>query len=285
MGFSLNLDHLPKVLAFLLLASGLALPSGAGAGESIAGVCPDGSAFVVHQKQDIPCKRAKLVEPGSIPPLRPELLPRPYPWMVDQEARNPNNPYNMIDAAEAIRAARSGEAPEGKAEPPEQAQSAPAPIPQAPTRASVPGLPREELEALVQLIELRQEVAPAVLRAEDALGRGRLEIQFAYSRALELQILQWLGRTPEEARVAIFSIRAIEEGDFDGNLFFLQDSRGFRPDVALPEELGFFVGGLGHQEPGRILLGYVVLPASFAPERPMELFWNDRHIESTLAPQ
>ena len=278
MGFTLNLDRALRLLAGVLLGA-LATPVSAAAGESIAGVCPDGSVFVVQQRSAIPCTRAKLVEPGSIPPLRPELLPRPYPWMVDQEARNPNNPYNLIDAAEAVRAARSGEAPEPAAEP--TTRTVPAPTP---AEGPTPVLPMEELEALVELIELRQESAPALLRAEDALGRGRLEIQFAYSRALEQQLLPWLGRTQQEARVIIFSVRAIKEGEFHGNLFFLQDARGFRPDVSLREEIGFFVGDFGHQEPGRILLGYAVLPGSFAPERPMSFHWNGRHIESTLSP-
>ncbi len=277
MGFTLNLNSALRVL-FSALLGALAIPLSAPASESIAGVCPDGSVFVVHQRSAIPCTRAKLVEPGSIPPLRPELLPRPYPWMVDQEARNPNNPYNLIDAAEAVRRARSGEAPRAAAEP--TVRTAPAPTP---AEGSTPVLPMEELEALVELIELRQAAAPAVLRAEDALGRGRLEIQFAYSRALEQQLLPWLGRTQQEARVIIFSVRAIEQVEFHGNLFFLQDARGFRPDVSLREEIGFFVGDFGHQEPGRILLGYAVLPGSFAPERPMSFYWHDRHVESTLS--
>ena len=37
-------------------------------------------------------------------------------------------------------------------------------------------------------------------------------------------------------------------------------------------------------ESGAHRLGYVVLPGGFRPERPMELWWNDRRIEATLNP-
>ena len=279
MGFAGDLDRYRKGKGTLLALLVLGLPS-ASSGGSIAGVCPDGSAFIVHQKAQIPCLRAKLVEPSALPPLRPEYLPKPYPWMVDQKARNPNNPYNLIDAAEAIRAARSGEAPKPS---PEGAPSTEAAPPGPRPAATGPALPPEELEALVELIELRQEEAPALLRAEDALGRGRIEVRFAYSRAFEGRVLEWLARGAGEARVLIFSVRAIEGAEFHGNLFFLQAARGFRPDPSAPDELGFLVGRLGPLEPGRFLVGYVVLPASFDPAQPMELWWNDRRIESRLA--
>ena len=87
-----------------------ALGGGMAHAAGIAGVCPDGSAFIVQSRADVPCPRAKLVPPDELPPLRPELLPHPYTWHVDQEARDPHNPYNLIDAAQKIRTLRAGEA-------------------------------------------------------------------------------------------------------------------------------------------------------------------------------
>ncbi len=59
-----------------LLAALLWSPSAVLAG-SVAGMCPDGSAFIVGRKADAPCVRARFVEdPSQLPPLRPELLPR-----------------------------------------------------------------------------------------------------------------------------------------------------------------------------------------------------------------
>ncbi len=83
--------------------------SGAAA-EGLTGVCPDGSMFIVQQRASVPCKNARFVDdPSKTPPIRPELLPHPYTWQVDQEARNPNNPYQLLEAAEKIRAARRGQ--------------------------------------------------------------------------------------------------------------------------------------------------------------------------------
>ena len=259
-------------LGFLLLA----LPSPPLAASSIAGVCPDGSVFIVSKKADIPCRRARLVEPSEIPPLRPELLPRPYPWMVDQEARNPNNPYNLLEAAEAVRALhghKGSSIPDSTAEAP------------APSHAVVPlRLPAEEVEALIELVDLRQSIIPATLRAEDALGRGRLEVQFAYSRAFETHALEWLDSDPAQGSVVLFAVRALETGEFYPSFFFLQHSEGFRPDPGKAREVGFLIGSPGPLEPGAIRVGYVVLPGRFRPSEPMELWWNDRRVEATLEP-
>ena len=70
----------------------LAAPLAAGA-ATLSGVCPDGSFFVVQSRDAVPCSQPHFVDdPSELPPLRPHLLPRPYTWYVDQEARNPNNP-------------------------------------------------------------------------------------------------------------------------------------------------------------------------------------------------
>jgi hypothetical protein len=282
-----------------LLFVALVLPRAAHGDPSIAGICPDGSVFVVHSPRDIPCSRAKLVEPSSIPPLRPELLPQPYPWLVDQQARNPNNPYNLLEAAEKIRSARTsaesagateGAAPESTA-PPRAAHSAPpsrasSSVPPEPQRtgAAAPVLIPEEIEALVELVELRQQLAPARLRAEDALGNGRMEVSFAYSRALEERVLSWLGEGRGGGRVILFAVRALEAGEFHPSFFFLQQAQGFRPDPEMVEQVGLLLGDPGPLDTGATRLGYVVLPGRFMLEQPLELWWNDRRVEATLEP-
>lgn len=274
----------PVPLLLLLLLA----PVPARAGGSIAGVCPDGSIFIVQHARDVPCTRAKIVEPSSIPPLRPELLPRPYPWLVDQESRNPNNPYNMLDTAEKIRAARersssavegatAGEPSTAHAPPPKVARATPPP-------RRGPALSGEDLGSLLEIVGLRQELAPALLTAEDAMGNGRLEVRFAYSRTLEGRILSWLGRDRGHGTVLLFAVQAVQPGEFHPNFFFLQESRGFRPDPEIPEEVDLLLGEPGPLEVGATRLGYVVLPARFSPEQPMELWWNDRRVDATLDP-
>ena len=57
-----------------------ALLAAAPASAAISGVCPDGSIFIVQSADAIPCRGAKRVDPQDLPPLQPELLPRPYGW-------------------------------------------------------------------------------------------------------------------------------------------------------------------------------------------------------------
>src|SRR4029453_2475741 len=89
----------------------LALPSAA---LALTGICPDGSVFIVQHEPQVPCKAAKEVEPGEVPPLRPQYLPNPYTWHVYNEVQDPNNPYNLIDSVRDIRALHGpGAAPGG----------------------------------------------------------------------------------------------------------------------------------------------------------------------------
>ena len=94
------------------------------ADSTLSGVCPDGSFFVVQSRSSVPCANPHFADAEDLPPMRPHLLPRPYTWYVDQEARNPNNPYNLVEAAEKIRAARLGPKPGSEA-----AQTAAEPAP------------------------------------------------------------------------------------------------------------------------------------------------------------
>jgi hypothetical protein len=266
----------------------------AAADSTLSGVCPDGSIFVVQSRGSVPCSNPRFVDSADLPPLRPHLLPRPYTWYVDQEARNPNNPYNLVDAAEKIRAARLGSKPESESDraaqaPPLSAPERnaavrpPTPEPPVPTPA-VLQLPDDELRDLVRLIGLRQADSPAQLEIADARGDERMRIQLAYSAAFEAYALATLGRDPAANHVIVFASLAESDTQFQPNFFVVQNGRTFRPDPTSPSELGFLLGEAGKLPAGELAVGYLVVPASFDPQAAIELFWNDRSIETVLAP-
>jgi hypothetical protein len=266
----------------------------AAADSTLSGVCPDGSIFVVQSRGSVPCSNPRFVDSADLPPLRPHLLPRPYTWYVDQEARNPNNPYNLVDAAEKIRAARLGSKPESESDraaqaPPLSAPERnaalrpPTPEPPVPTPA-VLQLPDDELRDLVRLIGLRQADSPAQLEIADARGDERMRIQLAYSAAFEAYALSTLGRDPAANHVIVFASLAESDTQFQPNFFVVQNGRTFRPDPTSPSELGFLLGEAGKLPAGELAVGYLVVPASFDPQAAIELFWNDRSIETVLAP-
>ena len=84
-----------------LVALSAALLLAAPAAAAISGVCPDGSIFIVQSADAIPCREAKRVDPSDLPPLQPELLPRPYGWERFNRRADPNNPYNLVDTGAA----------------------------------------------------------------------------------------------------------------------------------------------------------------------------------------
>lgn len=272
----------------VLLVSGLA------AAESIVGVCPDGSIFIVQRPQDVPCAEAKRVEPGEVPPIRPLYLPRPYAWEVFQAKENPNNPYNLVDKARAVR--QSGLAPEAAPAPrPEARQAQPAPLPRV---ASAP-LPRparpeprrldlalseKETRDLALIVELSQERAPATLSRQE--GEGELVLRLAHSRAFEARL-----RAAAAAAglllagpVLLFSAEAAAPARFHANLTFAQSHTAFHPEREDPAQFGLMEGGLGELASGDRVLGYVVLPAEVDPSQPLDIYWNDRRLVTTLRP-
>ncbi|MEX2207287.1 MAG: hypothetical protein WEF50_13750 [Myxococcota bacterium] len=282
-------------LPSLCVAGFLALAAWPAAADStLSGVCPDGSFFVVQSRSSVPCANPRFADAADLPPLRPHLLPRPYTWYVDQETRNPNNPYNLVEAAEKIRAARLGPKPGS-----ESAQTAPEPPParnatvsKLPTTPEppAPGAPLiqladDELRDLVRLIGLRQSDSPAQLAVADARGDARLRIQLAYSAAFESFALATLGRDPAANHVIVFASLAESDTEFQPNFFAVQGGRTFRPDPTSPSELGFLLGEPGKLPAGELAVGYLVVPSTFDPHAAMELFWNDRSIETVLAPE
>jgi hypothetical protein len=283
----------PRRLAASLAAiAGLTAASARG-DSSISGVCPDGSYFIVQSRSAIPCADAHLADPADLPPVRPYLLPKPYTWYVDQEARNPNNPYNLIETARKIREARAGVTHDGAtggapaARPgPTSGAKIPAPVARAESAAPAPlvSLADDELRDLVRLIALRQEAAPALFDVDDVHGTQSLRIELAYSASFESFALSRLGRDATANRVLVWSAQAVRDAEFHPNFFVVQSGRTFRPDPQNPAELAFLLGAAGTLPAGEMVVGYLVIPASFDPADSLELFWNDRSVEAVLAP-
>jgi hypothetical protein len=278
-----------------VLAALLASASGA-AHASITGVCPDGSIFVVQSAEAIPCAQAKRVEPGELPPLKPELLPRPFAWQVYQQQQDPNNPYNLVDAARAVREARApapGELPTPDAAAPrvQAARTRPeaaAPRPVAPASDPGPpdlGLSEQETRDLALIVELSQQRAPAGLdRASD--GGAVVSLRVAPSAAFEARLREaWAGRGRSLAGpVLLFSVRAAGPGSFHPNFTFVQGHQAFHPDPEEPTQLGLLRGQAGEIGPESEVLGYVVLPAQVELAQPLDIYWDDRQITATLRP-
>lgn len=267
---------------------GLALVATPARGESIAGVCPDGSAFIVQERQSAPCPNARFVHPSDLPPLRPEMLPKPYMWYVDQQQRDINNPYYLVEQANRMRALRAQQAQaelDGSAGTPRRADgTAPAPAPALALAASQLELDERELGDMVKLIALRQSMAPATLDVKDAAGHDHLHIRFAHSDSFEARVLEAIGSDPSEQRVLAFYARATDDAEFHPNFLVVQDGRTFRPDKANPEEVALLVGDAGTIQAGLLVMGYFVIPADFRPDRPLEIYWNDRSLVTTLRP-
>ena len=264
----------------------------------ISGVCPDGSIYIVQRAEQIPCSSSKQVEPGELPPLRGEYLPRPYGWELHQRRQDQNNPYNLVDLAPSVRHSDGGraratdrEAPEaGRAEAPQQAApretaradagaAGRASAPQAGRVAVSEAFAAEELGDLLQIVELSQASAPARFAPE---SEG-VAIDLARSPAFE-EALAERGASPR-GPVVLFAARAERAAaSFRGQLTFVQGHRAYYPDAADPSQLGVLSGALGELRPGEALLGYVVLPSDYDPSQEMEIFWHDRQLHATLSP-
>jgi len=276
------------VRALLLVAALSIAGAPARAGDTITGVCPDGSVFIVKRSADIPCRDARQVEPQEVPPLKPQYLPRPYAWDVFQKQQDPNNPYNLVEAARRVRegaappdagapvAPGGGPAPPTAAAPPPVTAAVPpqAAAPQPPPEASA--FSEQEIRDLFLIVELSQPRAPARFAPEPGLGVG---LQLAHSPAFEARLA---GRPAGAGPVVLFSALAEEPGAFHANLTFVQGHQAFQPDAKDSAQLGVLHGALGPLGPEEAVLGYVVLPGSMDPARPMDIYWNDRLIQATL---
>jgi hypothetical protein len=291
-----------RVRSLFGLVAGLAglMPSAPLRAESITGVCPDGSIFIVQSPADVPCREAKRVEPHQVPPLHPEFLPRPYAWDVFKRGADANNPYNLVGTAtqqapQAPQAAaappRTGGAPEAGATAPPRAET-PAPTPVSVASAEPPravtqvSLSPSEVAQLAAIIEAWQAHAPATLvRAGKSEPQGML-LRVARSAALEGRVAEALTRQGLGAHgpVLAFEAKAVEPGDFYATLTFVQGHIAFHPDPGDPLQFGMLSGAQGPLGAGQTALGYVVLPARVDLAQPLDIYWDDRRISATLQP-
>jgi len=279
--------------AALLLLLG---PASAGA-ASITGVCPDGSIFIVQDRARIPCAAAKEVAPEDVPPLRPEYLPRPYTWQVYRENANPNNPYNLIDAARRVRALRGDAAAGGgnvAAAPPLPGFGGTEPEAAGTTELRSPGfapaarapielaLSPDEVRDLFLIVELQQQSAPGRFLKENALGEVAMEISLAWSAAFEARLR---AKLPEAAGpVLLFTVLAHREDAFHPNFTFVQGHESYRPYLEEPDQMGLLEGRPGELPAEGVVLGYVVLPEQMDLGETLDVYWNDRRIETLLRP-
>jgi len=277
-------------LCSLALAAVVLAPLRAAADTSLSGVCPDGSFFIVQSRSEIPCANPRIADPSELPPVRPYLLPKPYTWYVDQEARNPNNPYNLLETAQKIRDARAGipssaEAPRLPPAPTAlRTPPPPAPTPEPPAPSTPVALGDSDLRDLVRLVALRQQQAPATLEIANVHGQKTLRIEVAFSSAFESFALSALSRRPGESHVLVWTVQAERDEDFRPNFFVVQGGRTFRPDPEKASEIGFLLGAPGTLPGGQMAVGYLVMPPSFDPAASLEVFWNDRSVAAVLAP-
>jgi hypothetical protein len=289
----------PRWRRRLRLGAALVLAAAAAqASNTITGVCPDGSIFIVKRAADVPCRDARRVEPQDVPPIKPEFLPRPYAWQLFQQQQDPNNPYNLVEAARRVReAGEAGESPpEAQAAPPAQPpqsaapSEAPAPQQMAMVRTEPPlrepegfGFSEEEIQDLFLIVELAQRRAPATFTPE--VGR-EVVVRVAQSNAFGTRFreLRTQRGKPATGPVVLFSAVAQTATRFHANLTFVQGHMAYQPDTGNQEQFGLLYGRLGELQPQEAVLGYVVLPAGLDPSQPMDIYWNDRRLTATLGP-
>lgn len=280
-------------LAAALVSSAL-LTSEAGA---ISGVCPDGSIYIVQRSASIPCRDSKQVEPGDIPPIKPEFLPRPYGWEVFNRETDPNNPYNLVETAPLAPLAPPPEAPrEAKPQPaPPEPERSPQVAPTVDTLARAApqrapqglelGLSANDLQNLLAIIEISQDRAPATFVQRDDDGPRGVMLQLAHSEVFSSRVANALSRRSAPTGLAVaFHAQASESGSFFGNLTFVQGHMAFHPDESDPAQFGLLMGQLGRLAPGDAVLGYAVLPTSLDLTRPVDVYWDDQLFTARLSP-
>jgi len=291
--------------AALVAAALCAVPALA---RTLTGVCPDGSIFIVQRAASIPCSGAKLVEPHEVPPLNPELLPRPYGWERFNWETDPNNPYNVVDSVRPGSALSPSGAlppsPEGamqnlrnlvnQAPSTRGGSPLPPPTPVIPPVSAAPpraqglrlGLSDADVQDLAAIVGFMQEHAPAAVVRRDAVGAALLVVRVAGSAAFDARARAALRQHGALAvgPVVLFDAVATAPGPFYGNFTFVQGHAAFHPDTSNPTQFGLLAGALGDLAPGQSVLGYAVLPAHIDLAQPIDIYWNDIQISATLRP-
>jgi hypothetical protein len=284
------------------LVSALAsLLFGAPAGAAISGVCPDGSIFIVQTADAIPCRAAKRVDPQDLPPLQPDMLPRPYGWERFNRLTDPNNPYNLVDSppppgyAAMPRADDPVAAGSAVAPPPPVSLPTGAPQPQiaalAPPAPEAPrpldlALTARDIADLDEIVALSQSFAPVAVSRYSAAGERSAQVQLARSAGFEQRVHAALAARSAgpHGPVVLFRAEAHAAGAIHGNLTFVQGHVAFHPDPTKPEQLGVIDGAFGDLAAGQRVLGYAVLPPHLDPAAPVDIYWDDRRATATLSP-
>ncbi len=270
-----------------VLLAACAIASAASHAESITGVCPDGSVYIVQSAAAIPCSESKRVEPSDVPPVRPEYLPSPYTWQVYNERQNPNNPYNLIEAAREVRELGNvGEAGAGFVGAPQGAQERSAPTPPVVAESHEAlqplalGLSGDELRDLYEIVELSQRARPAELTRETADGRGVFAVRFAHSPTFERRLRdEWDSRGGLDAGgVLLFSAYSRRPEVFHPNFTLVQAHYTFQPDERNTAQFGLLAGRLGELDADEPVLGFVVLPPTMRLDSELDIYWDDRRI-------
>lgn len=264
---------------------------------AITGVCPDGSIFIVQSREQVPCRKAKLVEPGDVPPIHPELLPRPYGWERFNRATDPNNPYNVIDSVQQEESAAPAPSRRNASSAPTSPPAPSVPAPQVasappPRVAPVPSdaldlrLSSQDVSDLALIIDLMQQRAPATVARRDGSGAAAMTVQLANSGSFETRVRSVLaGRgVPADGHVLLFNARSAAGGAFHGNLTFVQGHVAFHPDTTNATQFGILDGALGSLGPEQSVLGYAVLPPGVDLARPVDVYWNDIQATVKLRP-
>jgi hypothetical protein len=244
--------------------------------------------FIVKQEADIPCPRAKLVEPNAMPPIRPTHLPRPYQWEVFQAEQDPNNPYNLVGETGTVPDATAKDGAETAETRPESAPETAHAAVAPPVGAALPATPApagpvplrlsaEETRDLALIVELTQKRRPAGFDDGNAGGAPALSVRLAHSPAFETRLREHFGGAPLGPAL-LFLAAAAGEGVFHPNFTFVQEHLAFSPERDDPRAYGVLEGEVGALGPGERVLGYVVLPEPVDLSAPMDVYWNDRRI-------
>ena len=111
-------------------------------------------------------------------------------------------------------------------------------------------------------------------------------LRLAHSQAFEARLHEAAAAAgrPLSGAVVLWSAEASGPAAFHGNLTFAQAHTAFHPEREDPTQFGIFEGRLGSLGSGERVLGYVVLPASVDPAQPVDVYWNDRRLVTTLRP-
>jgi hypothetical protein len=106
-------------------------------------------------------------------------------------------------------------------------------------------------------------------------------VSLAHSQAFEERLR---GAAAGGGPVLLFAVQPKAVGPFQPNFTFVQGQQTFSPRRDDPGQLGVLFGHLGDLAAEELVLGYLVLPSGLDLARPMDIYWDDRQIGTTLRP-